>query len=123
MIPQNTYQTTGVKTETRDFRLLDENMGGLCDGKEALMGWIACVLSTERYTYPIFSHEYGVEYDHRRVMSDAQIQNAIVLALEHDDRILGVRDFIITRKGESVSAAFTVESVYGEFETETDIYV
>jgi len=87
------------------------------------MGWIACVLSTERYTYPIFSHEYGVEYDHRRVMSDAQIQNAIVLALEHDDRILGVRDFIITRKGESVSAAFTVESVYGEFETETDIYV
>ena len=123
MIPQNTYQTTGAAQSTRDFRLLEEHMGGLCDGKAALEGWIACTLSTERYTYPIFSHEYGVEYDHRRVMSDTDLQNAITDALEHDERILGVRDFIITRKGESVSAAFTVESVYGAFETETELYV
>ena len=98
-------------------------MGGLCDGKAALQGWIACALSTERYLYPIFSHEYGVEYSHRQVMSDSQLQNAICDALEHDERILGIRDFTITRKGESVSAAFTVESVYGEFETETELYV
>lgn len=123
MIPQNTYQTTGATGEVRDFRLLDENMGALCDGKEALIGWIACVLSTERFSYPIFSSDYGVEYDHRRVMSDSDLQNAITDALEHDERILGIRDFTITRKGESVSAAFTVESVYGAFETETNIYV
>lgn len=123
MIPQNTYQTVGELVPTRDFRLLETRMGGLCEGKDALEGYIACVLSTERFLYPIFSSEYGVEYTHRRVMRDAELQNAITDALEHDERILGIRDFTITRKGESVSAAFTVESVYGEFETETDIYV
>ena len=123
MIPQNTRQTTGERVTVRDFRLLDTNMGGLCEGKDALIGWIACTLSTERFSYPIFSDAYGVEYNHRRVMRDSEIQNAITDALEHDERILSIRDFIITRKGESVSAAFTVESVYGAFETETDINV
>ncbi len=123
MIPQNTYHTTGALSHGRDFRLLDENMGALCQGREQLKGWISCVLSTERYAYPIYSHAYGVEYDHRAPMSDAQLQNAIIDALARDERILGVRDFLITRKGDSVLASFTVESVYGEFETETDVYV
>lgn len=123
MIPQNTYQTTSEIGGNRDYRLLGEHMGGLTQGVDALKGWIALALSTERYAYPVFSPAFGIELVFTKTQPNSAIERAIIDALSQDERILRVRDFTITREGGKVSAAFTVDSVYGAFETETLLYV
>lgn len=123
MIPQNTVQTTSTAEGEQDYRLLGSRMGGLARGVDALKGWIALALATERYAYPIFSPAFGLDLVFSRKMSDSELERAIGDALCQDERILGVRDVKITRKGGTVSATFTVDSVYGAVETETLLYV
>lgn len=123
MIPQNSYTMRTPKVGEKDYRFCGEHMGGLVGGVEALKGWIALALSTERYAYPIFSDHFGAEYDLNKRMSDEALSTAITDALTVDPRITRVFGFTITRKGGEISATFTVETVYGTFETTETIHV
>ena len=123
MIPQNDYMAVVPSEGKRDFQLLGDRIGGLGDSVTALENWILTVLSTERGGSPIFSRDFGLNLKFGSGVTDAELIHAITEALTRDARIRRVEDFTITRERGSISAAFTVHSVYGALRSEMNQYV
>jgi len=100
---------------------------GLVDGLEAVKQAVYCILSTERYQYPIYSWNYGVELSQligtQIDYALPEIERCITEALLFDERITAVEDFQFETKGSVVHVAFTVQTIYGEIKTETEVSI
>lgn len=104
----------------------DNIISGTCDGLEAMKQVIYKILNTERYRYPIYSWNYGVE------LSDlvgetvsyvcAEAERRITEALTQDDRIDEVSDFNfdINSKHEVV-CTFVVHTIFGDVESQKGV--
>lgn len=108
------------------MHIQDNIISGTCDGLEAMKQVIYKILNTERYRYPIYSWNYGVE------LSDlvgepvsyvcAEAERRITEALTQDDRIDEVSDFKfdINNKHEVV-CAFVVHTIFGDVESQKGV--
>lgn len=108
------------------MHIQDNIISGTCDGLEAMKQVIYKILNTERYRYPIYSWNYGVE------LSDlvgepvsyvcAEAERRITEALTQDDRIDKVSDFKfdITNKHEVV-CTFVVRTIFGDVESQKGV--
>ena len=108
------------------MHIQDNIISGTCDGLEAMKQVIYKILNTERYRYPIYSWNYGVE------LSDlvgetvsyvcAEAERRITEALTQDDRIDEVSDinFDITNKHEVV-CTFVVHTIFGDVESQKGV--
>ena len=100
---------------------------GMTDSAEALKQAVYLILSTERYKYPIYSRRYGTEraeligQDRDYVIS--KLRTLLTEALTQDDRILSVEDWHFEEGRDSVTARFTVKTVYGDLEAEKEVAV
>lgn len=102
-----------------------ERVKGMTDEADAMLQAIYLILSVERYQYPIYSYNYGVELEDLigqpkdYVMSE--VKRRITEALTQDDRINSVDgwDFETTKK--AVIATFTVHTIYGDVETTKEV--
>ena len=98
---------------------------GYTDGFDALKQAIYLILSTERYQYPIYSWDYGVElFDligkpMPYVM--AEVPRRITEALTQDDRIDDVTDFEFIMKGRQIGVTFNIISTIGNIATELEV--
>lgn len=134
MIPSvNTILTTELKVVTlpsKQHRMdLDKNrILGTCDGLEAVKQSIFKILNTERYSYLIYSWNYGIElkdlYGQSPMYACPEIERRVKEALFQDDRITGVDDFEfdISRKG-VVSVSFTVRTIFGDLNEEMAVNI
>lgn len=112
------------KTYRMDFK--DNNIEGFIDEKDAIRQAIYKILGTERYAYPIYSWDYGIELsdlygeDVRYVC--AELEDRIKEALMQDDRIVDVTDFKFDTKEKGiVKVKFTVESIEGNIDIESEV--
>ena len=108
------------------MHIQDNIISGTCDGLEAMKQVIYKILNTERYRYPIYSWNYGVE------LSDligepvsyvcAEAERRITEALTQDDRIDEVSDFNfdINNKHEVV-CTFVVHTIFGDVESQKGV--
>lgn len=108
------------------MHIQDNIISGTCDGLEAMKQVIYKILNTERYRYPIYSWNYGVE------LSDlvgepvsyvcAEAERRITEALTQDDRIDEVSDFKfdINNKHEVV-CTFVVHTIFGDVESQKGV--
>ena len=94
--------------------------GKITDGMESVKQSILHILSTERYSNPIYDDNYGVELE-KYIGQDkgtviADIENTLNEALTQDDRITKIKVNSITDGVESNSLVveFTVYTIYGE---------
>ena len=130
MIPQTEFDLASSELETepsKNYRMLisSERINGWNDEPDAMKQVVYKILSTERYQYLIYSWDYGIEL--KDLFGEpvdyvcAELERRITEALTQDDRINGVSDFSfdVSKKG-VVRAAFKVETIFGEFETETE---
>lgn len=130
MIPQTEFDLASSELETepsKNYRMLisSERINGWNDELDAMKQVVYKILSTERYQYLIYSWDYGIEL--KDLFGEpvdyvcAELERRITEALTQDDRINGVSDFSfdVSKKG-VVRAAFKVETIFGEFETETE---
>ncbi len=99
---------------------------GMTDGIEALRQTVYLILSAERYRYPIYSWDHGVELadligkPHELVLPE--VERAITEALMQDDRISGVDDFDFVRTDRHrLRVTFTVHSTVGDTDAETEV--
>ena len=98
-------------------------VAGAADGIDAVKQAIYLTLSTERYQYPIFSWNYGVEtadlYGEPYEYVVSELERRIAEALLWDKRVLEVGgfDFHAAGKGK-IEAAFTVSTVFGRVPVE-----
>lgn len=103
-----------------DYRmeLTGERVTGTCEDLEELRQTIFCILNTERYRYPVYSWNYGVELTDLfgkpmdYVMSE--LQRRIREALLQDDRIIAVDNFEFEYAGGILLTGFTVHTIYGD---------
>lgn len=108
------------------YAICGDRITGYIDGLEAIKQAIYLILNTERFEYIIYSWDYGVElYDLFGEPIDfvkSELKRVIKEALEQDDRIIDVNDFVFeVRKKNILNVKFTVNSIFGDFESEKEV--
>lgn len=100
---------------------------GMTDKKDALLQAIYLILNVERYAYPIYSRNYGSELTDLigkpKDYAMSEIKRRITEALTQDDRINSVDDWTFETGKHSVTAAFTVNTIYGEVEATKEVEI
>lgn len=132
MIPSmNNLLTTELEVESQPSKnykmhIQDDAINGTCDGLDTMAQVIYKILNTERYKYPIYSWNFGVEFSD--LMGEpvsfvcAEIERRITEALTQDDRIESVSDFEFdTSKKHEVVCTFIVHTIFGDVETESGV--
>ena len=100
---------------------------GMTDEADAMLQAVYLILSVERYQYPIYSFNYGVELadligqSKDYVMSEAK--RRITEALTQDDRIESVDGWAFETTKKSVIVTFTVHTIFGDIETTKEVAV
>ncbi len=131
MIPESFISDVDLEEEiepnkTYKMNFKDNIVEGFVDDMDAVRQAIYKVLGTERYAYPIYSWDYGIELsdlygeDTRYVC--AELEDRIKEALTQDERITDVIDFTFNTEGKGiVKVAFTVETTEGDIEIESEV--
>lgn len=121
MIPESNMNIDLELTEdakaSKTYKLTDTSIKGYIDNLEALKQFIYKVLSTERYEYPIYSFDYGIELE-SLIGKDIEyvqieLKRRIEECLLQDERIESVDNFLFERIGDELICTFDVSSVYG----------
>jgi hypothetical protein len=113
--------------KTYNINLKSSKIDGFTDDLEAIKQAIYLILSTERYEYPIYSWNYGVELADLigqpmpYVMAD--LPRRIKEALTQDNRISDVIDFEFEKHGTKLHTTFTVVTTSGDISTELEVKV
>ena len=90
---------------------------GTVDGQAAVRQAVEIILNVERFRWQIYRPYSGMEWD-GLIGQDpgyvgAELQRRVIDALTVDDRVTSISDYDYTVDGSSLSAVFTVNTVYG----------
>ena len=130
MIPQIKDDILDIEVESQPSKTyyLDIENGrirGITDNLEAVKQAVYLILNTERYDYIIYSWNYGAELKdligQPREYAYSEIKRCITEALLQDDRIMAVDDFEFEAAEKTVHVRFTVYTIFGDMEVETDV--
>lgn len=122
MIPQSNIDVELPLDESietsRTYKIVGDRIQGYTDGLEALKQAIYKVLSTERYEYPIYSFNYGIELESLigkdPIYVQVELKRRIRECLLKDDRITEVDNFQFEVHGDEIKCTFDVHSIYGD---------
>lgn len=115
--------STGDNIQTSDtyqMHIKKERIKGAVTGLDAIAQACYKAINTERYAYPIYSWNYGIElqdlFGQPIPYVFAVLPQRITDALMQDDRITDVTDFDLSYNGGDVLCKFTVKTIYGTLE-------
>ena len=125
--PDNTYRCVQTARHSPSPVYL-ERISGTVDGIDALRQTVYFILHAERYVYPIYSWDYGVElaslFGQPMSYVRAELPRRIKEALVMDDRIRDVTDFTFENKGRNILLTrFTVISTVGKLREGLEVTV
>lgn len=107
----------GLET-TKTYKLSDTGIQGFTDDFAALQQAIYKVLNTERYEYPIYSFDYGIELENLIGKDPAyvkiELKRRFQECLLEGERITDIKNFAFNVTGDSLLCTFDVISIYGE---------
>jgi len=102
---------------SRTYKMSGSRIQGYTDGLDALKQAIYKVLNTERYEYPIYSFNYGIELENLLgkdpVYVQIELKRRIRECLLRDDRITEVDNFKFEVNGDEIKCTFDVHSIFG----------
>lgn len=119
--PSKTYK---IEVRNNDG---NDRINGYTDDLKAIQQAIYLILNTERYKYPIYSWNYGVELVDLMgkpisyVISE--IPRRITEALTQDSRIKNVRDFEFEKNKSKLYVTFVVETTLGDVPTDLEVNI
>ena len=132
MIPSNTLISTELDITnevltTRTYDIKYNVVGKYIDDLEALEQHISKLLNTEKYRYPIYSFNYGVEFENL-IGKDIEyvrieLKRRIEEVLLEDSRIQSVEDFTFESEGDTLNCSFNVISIYGDIVVNKEVDV
>lgn len=98
---------------------------GTVDGQAAVRQAVEIILNVERFRWQIYRPYSGMEWD-GLIGQDpgyvgAELQRRVIDALTVDDRVTGISDYDYTVDGSSLSAVFTVNTVYGSIAESVEV--
>lgn len=116
-IPSNTHAIVYDKNR----------VSGYVDEIAAVRQAIYLILNTERYAYPIYSFDYGVEFCDLIGMDSQlavpEIKRRVSEALLQDDRIVSVGDWDFNINKKKVFVTFVVKTIFGNLESEIEVNI
>ncbi len=122
-----TYEEVIFPSYTYHMELENNRIRGKTDELESMKQVIYCILRTERFQYPAYSESYGNELYTviGMPMSYAipEIERCIKEALTWDSRIDSVDNFKHEINHDVVHTTFTVHTIYGDLDSETEVTV
>lgn len=119
--PNETYKVE-VRVEENEDRI-----NGYTNDLDAIRQAIYLILNTERYEYPIYSWDYGIELVDLigkpipYVMSE--IPRRVKDALIQDDRIVDVKDFTFKKHKSKLHTTFVVITNSGDITSELEVTI
>ena len=132
MTPSNTLITTDLEISeeimtTRTYDIQYDMVGKYIDGIEALRQHINKILSTEKYQYPIYSFNYGIELE-SLIGKDLEyiqieLKRRIEECLSDDSRIQSIEDFTFESEADTLYCSFNVVSIYGDVTINKEVNV
>jgi len=131
MIPQRAINVELATEETietsRTYKITGNRIRGYTDGLDALKQAIYKVLNTERYEYPIYSFNYGIELENLLgkdpVYVQIELKRRIRECLLRDDRITEVDNFKFEINGDEIKCTFDVHSIFGNFTASREVTI
>lgn len=98
---------------------------GTASGLQAVQQAIGIILNTERFRWQIYRPYSGMQWD-GLIGEDtgyvaSELQRRISDALLMDDRVRSVADFACRVEGDSLTVSLTVDTVYGEVQTQMEV--
>lgn len=128
MIPTSNLDNIEIEQEietTRTYKVIDNSISGYIDDLDALQQSINNVLNTEKYEYPIYSFDYGIELENLLGKDleyiKIELKRRIEDCLLEDERIISVSDFSFVQNGDSLYCSFNVISIYGEISIDKEV--
>lgn len=116
-IPTNTHRIVYAKAR----------VNGNVDDLEAIRQAVYLILSTERYKFPIYSWNYGVELvdliGQNTSLVIPELKKRITEALLADSRISEVSDFQFTVNKNKVTVKFIVSTAFGELDSGIEVNI
>ncbi len=121
-------ETLEYRQPNLTYRLGKKSVAGKVDKIEAVKQAIYHILSTERYSSPIYDDDYGVELEQYIGQDigfiEADIENTLREALCQDDRITDVQVNSVEKSKEQAGCCvvdFTVFTIYGNVEESLNV--
>lgn len=120
VIPEtsNYIEIQEYNDKTYKYSYKDKVVTGYCDKKDSVMQAIYFMLTCERYQFPIYSTNYGVELKdligQPIGLVESEVRRRIEDCLKQDDRITKVDDFIFERNRHMLHVTFTVYTTFNE---------
>ena len=100
---------------------------GECDGRRSVKQAVEIILNVERFRWQIYRSYSGMQWE-GLIGQDpgyvaSELQRRITEALTMDDRVRGISDFTYSIEGNTLSASFTVNTVYGSEPTSVEVNI
>ena len=100
---------------------------GEIDGLAAVTQAVDVLLNVERFRWQIYRTYSGVQWE-GLIGQDpgyvaSELQRRITQALTMDDRVRGISNFSYSTNGNTLTASFTVNTVYGATQTTVEVNV
>jgi hypothetical protein len=112
---------------SKTYKLNEDSINGICDNLDAIKQAIYLILSIERYKYPIYSWDFGIElmdlYGQPMPFVVPELERRIKEALIQDDRITNVDNFNFEVNKNKVYTTFLVHTIYGNLESEKEVEI
>ena len=112
---------------SRTYKLSGYKIQGYVDGLEALKQAIYKVLNTERYEYPIYGFNYGIDLESLvgkdRTYVQIELKRRISECLLQDERITGVDNFKFEFNGDQLKCTFDVHSIFGNLTISREVSI
>ena len=91
---------------------------GRGDGWEAVRQAVEVIVDVERFKWQIYTPNFGTDYDGllgtEPGYAASELRRRLEDAFLPDNRLLGIKDYTYTFEDTSLSAAFTVLTVFGD---------
>ncbi len=108
-------------TKTYKMKLFGDRINGKTDEQEAMKQAIYKILNTERYSYSIYSWNYGIEL---KDFCKSELKRRIKEALIQDERILDVNAFSFEdKKRRELAVTFTANTIYGDVNITKEVQI
>ena len=131
MIPRGLIETDLEVTDdvevSRTYKVSDNRIQGFTDELQALKQDIYKELRTERYEYPIYSFNYGIDFESLigkdAIYVKSELKRRIEECILKDERVISVENFNYETKGDEMLCSCDVISIYGEFGVSLEVNV
>ena len=120
--------TEEIPTNTYAMKIFGDRINSYTDKREAMKQAIYKILNTERYQYPIYSWNYGIELKDLigkpKNYCKVEIKRRVKEALTQDERILDVDAFSFEdKKRRELAVTFTASTIFGNIEIEKGVQI